>query len=694
MSSDQPFKIALVGNPNLGKTTLFNRLCGLNQRTGNYPGVTIDKKKGYLKTGDKSVEVIDLPGINSLFPSSKDEELVVDYLLDTENSEYPNVILLIVSALNLKRNLYLFEQIRDLNIPLVLAVNMADLAEKRGVFISEKVLENELGVPVVKISAKKGTGVDKLIERCMEAAKVAERAPSYIEEEALVILEEYSAKKRLANNYISFLKLTTSANGEGEHEAQDFITEKGINIRKWKTNASILRYKRINSYLDKVLTIDKSKASDLTTKLDRVLLHPVFGYVIFFGVLLVIFQAIFWLADFPMGWIETGFEWLQAAANDGLPDGYFSRLITEGLIPGIGGVVIFVPQITILFFLFSLLEESGYMSRIVYLTDRVMQGFGMSGKSIVPMISGLACAVPAIMAARTIENSRERLITILVTPLLTCAARIPVYVVVIALIIPDDATVFGIFNAQGIALMGLYLLGVVMTFIVAFVLKYLLKPSYKSYLLMEVPEYLLPGLKNVLIRVWSNVKSFIWNAGKIIVATAVILFVLVTNGGEDFKNAEQHITAEYPTVSVDEKTDLIASYQTESSYLGMLGKSIEPVIEPLGYDWKIGIALISSLAAREVFVGTISIIYAVGSDAEMKVRDRLKAEINPRTGLPAFGLATSISLLLFYAFSLQCMSTVAVTYKETKSVKWTAIQFGYMTVLAYFSALIAYQLLK
>ncbi|MDG1915870.1 MAG: ferrous iron transport protein B [Crocinitomix sp.] len=691
MSSNTPFKIALVGNPNLGKTTLFNRLCGLNQRTGNYPGVTIDKKKGFLKSGDKNVEVIDLPGINSLFPSSKDEELVVDYLLNTENAEYPNKIVLIVSALNLKRNLYLFEQIRDINIPIVLAINMADLAEKRGVFIAEKALEKELGVPVVKISAKKGTGVDALIGRCMETSVIEERAPSYIEEEELAVLEKYSAKEGLANNYIGFLKLTTAAKSEA---TQEFITENNLNVRKWKTNASILRYKRINSYLDKVLTVDKSKASDFTTKLDRVLLHPVFGYVIFIGVLLVIFQAIFWLADFPMGWIETAFEWLQSAASAGLPEGYFSRLITEGLIPGIGGVVIFVPQITILFFLFSLLEESGYMSRIVYLTDRLMQGFGMSGKSIVPMISGLACAVPAIMAARTIENSRERLITILVTPLLTCAARIPVYVVVIALIIPDDATVFGIFNAQGIALMGLYLLGVVMTFIVAFVLKYLLKPSYKSYLLMEVPEYLLPGMKNVLIRVWTNVKSFIWNAGKIIFATAVILFVLVTNGGDDFKNTEQYITAQYPTLAADEKNDLIASYQTENSYLGMLGKTIEPAIEPLGYDWKIGIALISSLAAREVFVGTISVIYAVGSEEEMNVRDRLKAEVNPHTGMPAFGLATSISLLLFYAFSLQCMSTVAVTYKETKSVKWTAIQFGYMTVLAYFSALIAYQLLK
>ncbi|NOQ74162.1 MAG: ferrous iron transport protein B [Crocinitomix sp.] len=694
MSSQKPLKIALVGNPNLGKTTLFNRLCGLKQHTGNYPGVTIDKKKGNHKAGQEIIEIIDLPGINSLFPSSKDEELVVDYLLDSESADYPDKIVLIASALNLKRNLYLLEQIRDLNVPLVLAINMVDLAEKRGIFISEEALEKELGIPVVCISAKKGTGVDKLINRCLEPLNIEARTPSYIQAEELELLQKYSTQNGSSNDYVSFLELTSKTKAEADSTAQSFIDEHGINTRKWKTNASILRYKRINSYLEKVQTVDKTKASDLTSKLDRILLHRIFGYLIFLGVFLFIFQAIFWLADFPMGWIESSFEWLGNVASNGLPEGYFSRLITEGLIPGIGGVVIFVPQITILFLLFSLLEESGYMSRIIYLTDRMMQRFGMSGKSMVPMISGLACAIPAIMAARTIENSRERLITILVTPLLTCSARLPVYIVVIAIIIPDDTTVFGIFNAQGIALMGMYLLGVVMTFIVAFVLKYILKPDYKSYLIMEVPEYLLPSIKNVMYRVWSNVKSFIWNAGKIIVATAIILFVLVTNGGQDFNNAQVHITTNYPSATADETKNLVASYQTENSYLGMIGKSIEPVIEPLGYDWKIGIALISSLAAREVFVGTMSVIYAVGSDDEMKIRDRLKSEVNPNTGMPVFGIATSISLLLFYAFSLQCMSTVAVTYKETKSIKWTAIQFGYMTVLAYFSALIAFQLLK
>jgi len=693
MNANEPLKIALVGNPNLGKTTLFNKLCGLNQRTGNYPGVTVDKKKGFLKAEGRKIEIIDLPGINGLYPTSKDEELVVKYLLNTEDEDYPDKIVLIVSALNLKRNLFLYEQIRDLNVPLILALNMVDLAVKRGVFIDLDHLKKVIDVPIVEISAKKGSGFSELISLFNQEISLAPREVTYMQTEELPLLKNYAEKIGEKQIYKTFLSLTEPNLVVEEAEKEAYIAENQINTRQWKTNASILRYKHIKSYFDQVQRIDKSKAIDLTSSMDRILLHPIFGMLIFIAILLTIFQAIFWFASYPMDWIDTGFASLTEAATNWLPEGYFSRLITEGLIPGIGGVAIFIPQIAILFFLFSLLEESGYMSRIVYLTDRLMQKFGMSGKSIVPMISGLACAVPAIMAARTIENSRERLITILVTPLLTCSARIPVYVVVIALVVPDDAKVW-IFNGQGVALMGLYLLGVLMTFIVAFVLKSIMKPTYKSYLLMEMPEYLLPGLKNVLINVWTNVKSFIWNAGKIIIATAIILFVLATNGGTDFKASDEFVNTNYPIATVAEKEILIASHKIENSYLGTLGKSIEPAIRPLGYDWKIGIALISSLAAREVFVGTMSIIYSIDSEEELTIRDRLKKEVNPATGLPVFGFATSISLLLFYAFSLQCMSTVAVTYKETKSLKWTSIQFVYMTVLAYFSALIAFQLLS
>ncbi|MEO9532588.1 MAG: ferrous iron transport protein B [Crocinitomicaceae bacterium] len=681
MAADNLHKIALLGNPNLGKTTLFNTLCGLRQKTGNYPGVTVDKKKGRFTHNKIKFELTDLPGINSLFPKSKDEELVVDYLLNTDKDKLPEKLIVMASAINLKRSLYLVDQIRDLNIPTILVVNMIDVAAKRGISIDTEVLSKEFGIPVVAISAKKGKGIEALKDALINPTSVLSRSIHYLEPANISFLEEKNATYS-APKYATFLRLVKG----------DIVGLDSAEQKKWKTNESILRYKFLGEIESKVLSQDKSKATDFTTRADKLLVHPIFGYVIFAAILLLIFQSIFWLASYPMDWIDNSFSWMSEAAAANLPKGYFSDLLAEGIIPGVGGVVIFVPQIAILFFLFSILEESGYMQRIVYLMDRFMQKFGMSGKSVVPMISGLACAIPAIMAARTIENNKERLITILITPLLTCSARIPVYVVIIALVIPDDAMV-GIFNAQGLALMGMYLLGVILSLICAIVFKWILKQDYKSTLIIDMPHYLMPDFKNVFISVWNNAKAFVWNAGKIILATSIILFVLATNGGESFKNAQENVVANHPELNQEEQEALISSVELESSYLGTIGKSIEPAIQPLGYDWKIGISLITSLAAREVFVGTMSTIYSINSEEEMTIRDRLKSQ-KKADGSLVFGFATSISLLLFYAFALQCFSTVAVTYKETKSIKWTTIQFVYMTALAYFSALIAYQILS
>jgi ferrous iron transport protein B len=681
-------KVALVGNPNIGKTTLFNALCGLNQKTGNYPGVTIDKKKGVFSVGDQVIELIDLPGINSLFPKSKDEELVADYLVHGDRSDYPDVLLVLVSALNLKRTMYLLDQLRDLNHPMVLAINMTEMAAKRGVKIDANILSDDLGIPVVLMDAKKKTGFEELSNRLLKDNIPVERTPHYIQKESIQLLEKFQTEINFSNQYHAFLHLTSDDSDEIKKKAEELL----INRKEWQRNEAILRYKYLNNLLDKVVHVDKSAAIDFTTRLDKVLTHRVWGYLIFGLVMFGIFQSVFLVATYPMDWIDLAFATISEWTANVLPEGYFSDLISEGLIPGVGGVVIFVPQIAILFFLFSILEESGYMQRIVFLMDRIMQQFGMSGKSVVPMISGMACAVPAIMAARTIENNKERLITILITPLMTCSARIPVYIVIIALIIPDDLYV-GIFHAQGLVLMGMYLLGIIMTLIVGYILKFILKSKFKSFLVIDMPEYLQPALKTVLITVWNNVRSFVWNAGKIIVATSIILFVLATNGGEKYKEAEEFVNTEYGNLSNEEKEIMVGKVQLETSYLGMMGKSIEPAIEPLGYDWKIGIALITSLAAREVFVGTISTIYSINSEEELTIRDRLKNQKN-MNGELAFGFATCVSLLLFYAFALQCFGTIAVTYKETKSIKWTAIQFLYMTLLAYFAALIAYQLLK
>lgn len=690
MTKSDKLKVALLGNPNIGKTSLFNKLCGLNQKTGNYPGVTVDRNKGLIKVGGNDVDIIDLPGVHSLFPNTKDEQLVLNYLLDDKDPDYPDILVVAVSALNLKRNLYLVDQLRDLNIPMILAINMSDLAEKRGIRIDTNILVASFGIPVIQISAKTGQGIEELKSSITQMAELEDRIPHYIEDKNRDILHQFAKILNYRNEYKAYLMLTQeiASDEPGMLQKDKFIADNDIRVREWKTNESILRYKFIKSFYEDAVVVDKTEAVDLTTRLDRILMHKVWGYLIFILIMFGIFQSIFMIASYPMDWIDAGISSFSGWVSESMSPGYLTDLIADGIIPGIGGVIIFVPQIAILFLLFSVLEESGYMSRIVYLMDRIMQRYGMSGKSVVPMISGMACAVPAIMSARTIENTKERMITILVTPLLTCSARIPVYVIIISLIVPDKY--LGPFNLQGLALMGMYLLGIVTAFVAAWILKKVMKSEFKSYLLLEMPEYLAPGIRNVLISMWNNVKAFIWNAGKIILATSIILFVLATNGGKDFASAEERVRTAYADLNEEEMELKISSAELESSYLGMLGKGIEPVIAPLGYDWKIGIAIISSLAAREVFVGTMSTIYSINSEEEMTIKNRLKNEKHPETGLPVFSMATSISLLLFYAFSLMCFSTVAVTYKETQSLKWTVIQFVYLLVLAYITAFIGF----
>lgn len=686
--ANNKFKIALLGNPNIGKTTLFNSLCGLNQKTGNYPGVTVDQTKGEYIYLDTSIEVIDLPGINSIYPQSADEMVVHDFLTNKDKSLLPDRIVLVVSALNLKRNLYLFHQVKDLGLPIVLAVNMNDVAVKRGVIIDQEKLAKFCNCEVVLISAKKSLGIDELKAKITLDQSITECIITdfTVDIEADVLLN-YSIENKFETPYHAFLNLIYNS----KKELIQQLTNNGKTGHQLRVNESILRYKKINSYLPEVEKTDLSKASDLTTKLDKWLLHPVWGYLTFLLIMFIVFQSIFSLASIPMDWIDAGTGWVTEYLNGVLPTGILSDLITNGLLPGIGGVLIFIPQIAILFFFFSILEETGYMTRIVFLMDKIMQRFGMSGKSVVPLISGLACSIPSIMAARTIENRKERLITILVAPLLTCSARIPVYVILISLIVPD--TFYGPFGLQGIVMLGMYLVGIVSALLSAWVFKLILKNKNKSMLILEMPRYLFPSAKNIGINVWKNSWSFISNAGKIIIATSIILFVLATNGGDKFQNAEEIVKVENELLSPLEFKTHVANYELEHSYLGSIGKSIEPVIMPLGYDWKIGIALISSLAAREVFISTLKVIYSIGSDDTEATKEQMRKEINSNTGMATFNFATTISLLLFYAFALQCFSTIAVTYKETKSIKWTSIQFIYMGVFAYLASFIAYQLL-
>jgi ferrous iron transport protein B len=474
-------------------------------------------------------------------------------------------------------------------------------------------------------------------------------------------------------------------------DSTDFKTQSETHLKKMQQKETVKRYQFINNILKETLVIDRESATDLRSRLDRILIHKFWGYIIFFAILMIIFQSIFDWSSIPQDFIDTTFASMSEKVKTSLPKGVFTSLLAEGIIPGLGGIVIFIPQIAFLFFFISILEETGYMSRVVFLMDRGLRRFGLNGKSVIPLISGTACAIPAVMATRNIENWKERLITILVTPFTTCSARLPVYAILIALVIPQGS--FLGLNYQGLMLMFLYLVGFGMALLSAWILSKTLKIQSKSYFVVEMPNYKLPLLKNIGITVWEKTKTFVTEAGKIILAISILLWVLASYGpGKNFSEAEQIVTANYSELQGQELSNKINSYKLEHSYIGILGKAIEPVISPLGYDWKIGIALISSFAAREVFVGTLATIYSVENDAEETIKSRMASEVKA-DGNPLFDLASGISLMLFYAFAMQCMSTLAIVKKETNSWKWPMIQLFGMSILAYVIAFSTYQIL-
>lgn len=698
----ETIKIALIGNPNTGKTSVFNHLTGLKQQVGNYPGITVERKIGVSKLpGGIRGTVLDLPGTYSLNASSIDENVVIELMLNKKDKDYPDVAVVVTDVENLKRNLLLFTQIKDLEIPAILVINMSDRMERKGITLDIPYLEHELKTRIALVSSRKGTGIDTLkglivnykslsTEPCLHASSID---PEYFNK-----LRHAFPNQLL---YKLWLVITQDANfgiiDLKELQGTSFTKTKS-ELKRLQQKETIKRYQFINDVLKTGQQIDTSKAKDLRARLDRVLTHKVFGYVIFLAILMLIFQSIFSWSSVPMDLIDEGFAWLSAFTEQNLASGKLTDLIAQGIIPGIGGVVIFIPQIAFLFLFISILEESGYMSRVVFLMDKVMKPFGLNGKSVVPLISGTACAIPAIMAARNIENWRERLITILVTPFTTCSARLPVYTIIIALIIPDKM-IWGIFQLQGLTLMALYLLGFSGAILAAWILNKVLLLKHKSFFVAEMPNYKVPLLKNVGINVLEKTKAFVYGAGKIILALSIIIWFMGSHGpGEEFSNAEEIVTSQPKNTNLPEEQlqDKIAAYQLENSYIGIVGKTIEPIIRPLGYDWKIGIAIVGSFAAREVFVGTLATIYNIGSggDDEATIKERMDAEVNPVTGKKVFNFATGISLLLFYAFAMQCISTLAITKKETNSWKWPLIQLFGMSTFAYVVSLIAYQLLK
>jgi ferrous iron transport protein B len=692
----QQINIALVGNPNSGKSSLFNLLTGLNQKVGNFPGVTVDKKTGQCKISDAlNSTLIDLPGTYSLYPKRADEWVAYKVLLQQDDDIKTDMVLLVADASNLKRNLLFCSQIIDLKIPVVMVLTMTDLAHQKGTQIDINGLERELGVPVVVVNPRKNKGITalkKTIEQTVTAQFVSPRPfidtnelaeqPIASVKELLPQISDYKALHFLINHEHFSLPAAL------QRDIEAIEVKNNFNPTKTQAEEIMNRYTRIKHIMQTtVVEADPLKKALLTEKLDNILLHRKWGYVILVAVLFLLFQSVFWIAQYPMDFIEWGFGKLSGFVSSFLPQIWWADLLVNGVLAGLSGIFVFIPQIMILFGLITLLEDTGYMARISFLTDKLMRKVGLNGKSVMPMISGFACAVPAVMSARNIENRKERLLTIMVTPLMSCSARLPVYTILISLIIPSKLY-FGFLSLQGLVMMGLYLLGTVMALVVSYVMKFFINIKEKSFFILELPVYRSPRWKNALATMIEKAKIFVFDAGKVIMLISLLLWVLSTFGPAgrmDAVAAKYAMLKKQNPLQLDELDKAEKAAHLENSFAGIAGKAIEPIIRPIGYDWKIGIALITSFAAREVFVGTMATLYSVGEDAEDNdntLRQKMAAAVRP-DGTRVYTLATGLSLMIFYVFAMQCMSTLAVVKRETRSWKWPIIQLLYMTGLAY-----------
>ena len=666
METNTQKNIALIGNPNCGKSTLFNVLTGLNQKISNLPGTTIDKKKGVFYIEDTKITVTDLPGTYSIYPNGEDEKIAINHILDQINNAV-DLIVYVADASNLQRNLLLFTQLADLQKPIIIALNMMDVAHEKGLTINIPLLSQELGVLIAPINSRNKEGIDHLKSIILKTeASFQTTYFNQINKDKSLTNYSYTVSERVVKSL------------ENNQEVIDTISKETEE-----------RYQIIRNTITKTVRKSLINITNKTKQIDKFLLHPVYGFVTFFATLFVIFQFIFKFAEYPMNWIEQFFSWFAGLVHSWIPEGYINSLITEGIIPGISGVVVFLPQIIFLFLFLSILEESGYMTRVSFINDRLMRKFGLNGKSIVPLIGGMACAIPSIMATRNIENKKDRIITILVTPLMGCSARLPVYTLLVSLLIKNDNNFIDI---RGLILLSLYLVGFIAVLLFSTIFKYLLRQKEKSFFILEMPDYRIPSLRNVGLTIKDKTYDFVFNAGKIILIVSIVLWFLASFGPQDnFAKIEQ----KYHTYELSDKETLIKSEKLEASYAGIMGKSIEPIIKPLGYDWKIGIALITSFAAREIFVGTIATIYSIkDAEDEKTISQTLSEQTRVGSDTKVYNIATIVSLLLFYAFAMQCMSTLAITYRETKSIKWPVIQFFYMTGFAYLMSFVAYQLLS
>lgn len=710
-SRQRYIRVALVGNPNSGKSTLFNILTGLHQKVANFPGVTVEKKTGQCriynsKTGQPThFEIIDLPGTYSLYPKSPDERIPFEVLCDTSGESHPDKVILIIDGTNLKRSLFLASQIIDLKIPCIIALNMMDLVRKEKTEIHIAELEHRLGVRVIPINARNEEGIEELRQALL--APVVPPVHAIFDTSALapklirglmdvLSLQSPYAALQIAHHAEALEDFRYTA--PQRERALALIKENTLDQNKIQSYETLERYKVIQDILSSVVVQgNKIRTPGITQSIDRLMMHRFWGFAIFLFVLFMIFQAIFTIAEWPMNFIDETFTQLSDAVRESMPGGVLNDLLVDGVLAGVGGIVIFIPQIALLFMFIAILEDTGYMARVSFLMDKLMRKFGLNGRSVIPLMSGAACAVPAILSTRTIGSWKERLITIFVTPLMSCSARLPVYTLLIALVVPQKM-VWGVFSLQALVMMSLYLIGFIAALASAALLKHFIRMREKAYFIMEIPVYRMPRWSNVLYSIVEKVRIFLFDAGKVIVAISIILWFLSSRGpGDNYAQLEQQAEMlSNAGGTAEQELYAVQSEMLEASWAGQLGHLLEPAIRPLGFDWKIGIALVTSFAAREVFVGTMSTIYSVGqNDANaLTVKDKMKYEINPETGGPRYTAAVGWSLMLFYAFAMQCMSTMAVVRRETGTWKWPLLQFAYLFVLAWLSSFVAYQLLR
>lgn len=707
-------KVALTGNPNSGKSTLFNALTGLHQKTGNFPGVTVEKKVGTIrvfnheKKKTQSVEITDLPGIYSLYPKSLDEVEAFKVLCDPANADHPDLIVVVADASNLRRSLFLCTQIIDLRMPTVLALNMMDIAQKAGIVVDVAILKELLGIEIFELNSREGNGVDHLKKQLVNTTAFyptkdfldfIKYAPDLLPEvqKQVTCNSPYSAFQVVKHiELIPYFQQRPDLYGR----IKGLVVQHAPSIKDIILQETLERYNKIDAIVLAAQGAAKQWeiVKTLSDKIDRVLTHKVWGFVIFAVVMLVVFQSIFAWSTYPMDWIDKGFANLAEWLTTHMAPGVFTNLLTGGILPGLSGVFMFIPQIALLFGFIAILEDSGYMARVSFIMDRLMRKFGLNGRSVIPLISGMACAVPAIMSTRTISNTRERLVTIFITPLMSCSARLPVYALMIALVIPNTY-IAGFISLQALTFFAMYMLGIVAAILTALVLKYIVRAKERSVFIMEMPIYRLPKGKTVAMAMFEKVKVFIRDAGGIILAIAIILWVLSTNGpGASFGQIDSKyntLSQDTTTIKADQWEAMRQSEKLTESYAGIMGRKIEPAIKPLGFDWKIGLALVTSFAAREVFVGTMATIYSVGNTGtQATIRQRMENDIDPATGRGRYTVALGLSIMVFYVFALQCMSTLAVVYRETKHWYIPVAQLIYMGALAYFGSLLVYNLFR